>query len=108
MGIRPPQGGGGEPDAIEFGITVVDARLDETSLSFPATSREIVAALDSTAIPYDAAGNTLELSAALDRTESDRFDSEQELLEELHPVFERHRERAGNSIVARLRGLLPL
>jgi hypothetical protein len=107
MAVRPPQGGGDEPDAIEFGIAALDARLDEANVSYPATGQEIVTALDDAAIPYDAAGNTLELSEALAQLPQDRFESESELLEELHPIFETYRERATTSLVARLRGLLP-
>jgi hypothetical protein len=107
MAVRPPQGGDDEPDTIEFGIAALDARLEETSVSFPATSEEIVAALDNSAIPYDAAGNTVDLSTALEQVPADRFDSESELLDQVHPVFETYRERTANSLVARLRGLLP-
>ncbi|MEZ3115826.1 hypothetical protein RYH80_07835 [Halobaculum sp. MBLA0147] len=107
MAVRPPQGGDDEPEAIAFGIAALDARLDEADVSFPATTEELVAALDEPAIPYDAAGNTLRLRAAIDELPRDRFESEQELLELLHPVFEAYRDRAGASIVARLRGLLP-
>ena len=107
MAVRPPQGGTDEPEAIAFGIAALDARLDEANLTFPATSREVVEALGEPSIPYDAAGNTLALSAALEQVPRDRFEREGELLDALHPVFETHRQRAGNSIVARLRGLLP-
>jgi hypothetical protein len=107
MAVRPPQGGTDEPEAIAFGIAALDARLDESDLSFPATTDEILEALGEPSIPYDAAGNTVALSAALSEVPHDRFEREGELLDALHPVFEAHRERTANSVLARLRGLLP-
>lgn len=109
MGVRPP-GSDTEPDddaTISFGIAEMDARLADGDLNFPADASEVVAALGDPAVAYDAAGHTVRLSRALDRTHSDRFDSEQELLNELHPVFESYRDRAAGGIVNRIRGLWP-
>lgn len=107
MGVRPPQGDSSPPDTIEFGIAAVNARLDEADLSFPATREEILRAVDDTSIPCDASGNTLDLSQALDELPRDRFDTESELLNQLHPVFEDHRTTTSTSVVGRLRGMLP-
>ena len=49
----------------------------------------------------------MRLSAALEETHADEFETRQELLNALHPAFEARRERANNSIVGRLRALLP-
>ena len=93
---------------MEFGIATMNERLDEAGVSFPATADDIVAALDDTSVPYDASGNTLDLREALADLEADRFGSETELLDALYPVFERRRQRRAESLVARLRSVLPL
>ncbi|MFB6118981.1 hypothetical protein [Halosegnis sp.] len=107
MGVRPPADDttDEEPDALAFGIAALDAHLD--AATFPATAGELTDQLGDPAVPYDAAGNEIRLSEALRETDRERFETEQELLNALHPVFERHRERASSSIVAQLRGLLP-
>ncbi|MFB6234883.1 MAG: hypothetical protein ABEH81_00535 [Halopenitus sp.] len=105
MAVRPPSGDADEPEAIEFGIAALDARIDEADVEFPATDEAVLAALESTAVPYDAAGHTLDLSKALDRVPSSEFESETELLDELYPVFEQRRR--GTTFVERVRGLLP-
>lgn len=107
MGVRPPQQDDDEPDAIEFGIAAVDARLSQTSLQFPADKAAIVEALGNTEIPYNATGNTVSIAEAIDRSGTDEFESEQALLNALHPVFEDLRESASTSILMQLRALVP-
>lgn len=107
MGARPPQGETSPPDAIEFGIAAVSARLDDANVTFPATGDNVVRALDDTAIPYDAKGNTLDLSKALEQLHRERFDSKRELLNLLHPVFEERRAAGPGGVVGRLRQMLP-
>lgn len=106
MGVRPPQADStDEPDTLAFGIAALDAHLGD--VAFPATADEVTSRLGDPAVPYNATGNEMRLSEALAATDRDRFETEQELLNALHPVFERRRERASTSLVARLRGLLP-
>lgn len=107
MAVRPPSNDSDEPDAIEFGIAALDARLKEADVTFPATGQELLDGLDSTDVPYDSSGSTLDLREALDRVPTSEFETETELLNALHPVFEEHRERAGGGFLARLRRLLP-
>lgn len=107
MGVRPPQDDTSPPDAIEFGIAALDARLGEADVEFPATQREILAGLDDTAIPYNAAGRTFELEDAFEEIPQRRFENETELLDALHPVFERQRQTASGGLIGRLRTLLP-
>jgi hypothetical protein len=107
MGVRPPQQDDDEPDAIEFGIAALDARLSEVNVEYPADSDEIAAALGHTKIPYNAAGNTVAIDEAIDRSGVDYFESEQELLNALHPVFEEMRESASSSLLMQLRALVP-
>ncbi|MFW6321985.1 MAG: hypothetical protein ACOC0Z_09040 [Halohasta sp.] len=107
MGARPPQNDTSEPEVIEFGIAALSARLDEANVEFPTTSAALIAAIDDTAIPVDGAGNTIELATALDQIPREEFDSESALLDLLHPVFEEHRQKAGESVFGRLRTLLP-
>ncbi|ESP89026.1 DUF5789 family protein [Candidatus Halobonum tyrrellensis] len=108
MGVRPPQNDSSEPDAVAFGIAALDERLDRSGVQFPATTDEVLAAVDDTSVPYDAGGGTLDLESALERVPADRFETETEFLNALHPVFEEHRERGAGSLVSRLRNLFPL
>jgi hypothetical protein len=107
MAARPPQGDDSSPDVIEFGIATVAARLDDANVSFPATSEDVLSAVDDTAIPYDASGNTFELAEALERVPYDRFEKRADLLNALHPIFEERRAEGSGSVVGRLRKLLP-
>ncbi|WP_435073675.1 hypothetical protein [Halorubrum sp. HHNYT27] len=107
MAARPPGGGGAsEPDAIEFGIAVLDERVDEAGVSFPATGDEITEALDDAEIPYDAKGRTISISEALEQVPQTRFENETEFLDALYPVFDRKR-REGGSLLSTLRDALP-
>jgi hypothetical protein len=107
MAARPPGGGGSsEPDAIEFGIAVLDERIEEAGVSFPATDREIRDALGDSEIPYDAKGRTVALGDALDQVPQERFENETEFLDALYPVFDRKR-REGGGFLTSLRDALP-
>jgi hypothetical protein len=108
MGARPPQRNSSAPDTIEFGIAALSARLDAARVQFPATEEEIVRAVDDTEIPCDASGTTVELEAVLDEVSRDRFDSEIQLLNLLHPVFEERRLSSSGGVVGRLRRLFSL
>ncbi|WP_255196049.1 hypothetical protein [Halorarius litoreus] len=108
MGVRPPQDDtNDEPEAVTFGIAALDAQLDRSGVTFPASSEELVRALGDPAVPYNAGGNSVRLSEALDELHFQQFETEQELLNALHPVFEAYRERRGGGFVGRLRSLLP-
>ena len=107
MAARPPGGGDTkEPEAIEFGIAALDARLDEADVSYPATSAEVRDALGDQEIPYDAQGRTIALSTALDRVPKERFENETELLDALYPVFDEARSEE-RGVIASLRDALP-
>jgi hypothetical protein len=108
MGVRPPQqDGDDEVETIAFGIAALDEHLERADITFPTTDRQLVARLDDPSVPYDAKGNEVSLSSALEETHATEFDNRQELMNALHPVFEAKRERANNSIVGQLRSLLP-
>jgi hypothetical protein len=109
MAARPPAGDGDEdpPETLAFGISALDARLSESDLSFPASAERVVDALDDPDIPYDTAGHTLALSDALAQVKQGEFETETELKETLHPVFERTRRKKSGSIVGQVRRLLP-
>lgn len=108
MGVRPPQqGDDDEPETVAFGIAALDEHLSRGDVTFPVTEEELLDALGDPAIPYDAKGNEIALSTALEEVHVQRFDTRQELLNALHPVFENTRERANNSIVGQLRALFP-
>jgi hypothetical protein len=108
MAARPPAGDDDEPpETLAFGISALDARLSETDVSFPATAREVREGLDDPDIPYDTTGHTLALSTALEEVDRRTFESETELKEALHPVYERKRRAVGDSLVSQLRRLLP-
>lgn len=107
MAVRPPNGGSSEPEAIEFGIAALDARIDEADVSFPATDEEILDAFEEPKVPYDAAGHTMDLARAFERVPAEEFESETELLDRLHPVFEERRANASVGVFERLRELVP-
>lgn len=95
MAARPPTGTEepGEPDV--FGIAVVDELLSDANLSYPVTGTEVVAATDDPSVPCGPNASELALSTALERTDRQRFESRQQLLDELHDVFERERQTGG-------------
>lgn len=108
MGVRPPpEDEDDEPDVITFGIAALDGRLDDAELTFPATRREVEEELGNVDIPYNAAGRSIRLSEALDRTSVQRFESRQDLLNALHPVFEERRSSASSGLLGQLRSMLP-
>ena len=107
MAARPPGGGDTkEPEAHEFGIAALDARLDEADVSYPATGAEVRDALGDQEIPYDAQGRTIAVSTALDRVPKQRFENETELLDALYPVFDEARSEE-RGVIASLRDALP-
>jgi len=107
MGVRPPADNSDEPDVIEFGIAALDARLSDVDIEYPATTREVRDAAGHIAVPFDASGHSMTVAEALDETNTAEFDNEQELLNHLHPIFERKREATRNSILSQLRALVP-
>lgn len=108
MGVQPPTNDiEEEPDVIEFGIAALDAQLTELDISFPADADRLEREYGSVTVPIDAAGTEITLADALAGTDQSAFESEQDLLNALHPVFEQRRERASRSVLARLRALVP-
>jgi len=108
MGVQPPSNEvDEEPDVIEFGIAALDARLEDLEVSFPADADRLRREYGSLTVPVDAAGTEITLADALEATDREEFDSEQDLLNTLHPVFERRREKSSRSLIARLRALVP-
>ena len=104
---RAPPADDSDPDIIEFGIPVLDDHLEDAELGFPADRAELRAEVGHLEVPYDAGGNTVRLAEALNRLDEDRFETKNELLDALHPVFEAHRQRSPGGFVARLRAYLP-
>ena len=107
MAARPPQQDTSSPDSVEFGIASLVGHLDQAELEFPATREEVVRALGDPEIPYDGSGGAVALSEAMDSLPKQTFDTESELLDLLHPVFEEYRVSSGGSILGRLRSMLP-
>lgn len=108
MGVRPPANDSGEkPESIEFGIAALDARLEQLDVSFPVDAETLARSHGDMRIPVDPAGNKIVLKDALAACEESEFESEQALLNALHPVFEQKRERMSNSLFGQLRSLLP-
>ncbi|WP_254769050.1 hypothetical protein [Salinilacihabitans rarus] len=108
MGVRPPTNGDDDATGgIEFGIAAVDALLKRSELSFPASSDDVAAELGHERVPCDAYGNDVSLGEVLAEVDRDRFDSRQQLLNDLHPVFEEYRKRRSGGVVKQVRSLLP-
>jgi hypothetical protein len=96
-----------EPDVIEFGIAALDARLEQADVTFPTTADRLVAEYGDLSVPIDAAGTEIRLAEALDQTTVQEFETEEELLEVLHPVFEQRRQGSSRGYLSQLRALLP-
>ena len=108
MAARPPGGGNtDEPEAIEFGIAALDARLEETEVTYPVSAAELDDEHGHVEVPFDPAGHTVTVGEALAEVNEKTFDSQADLLNALHPVFERKRQAASNSLLAQLRALVP-
>ena len=107
MAARPPQNDSSEPDSIEFGIAALDARLDRAGVRFPATTEELIESMGDTDVSYDAAGNTLDVAEGLRELPEERFETERDLLNRLHPIFEDRRRSGAGSLLGRVRALLP-
>jgi hypothetical protein len=107
MGVRPPSDDASEPDVIEFGIAALEPTLADAGLEYPADVPTIRSEIGHVEVPYDAAGNTMRLETALDELDQRTFETQRNLLNALHPVFERKRQAAGRSLLAQLRGLVP-
>lgn len=107
MGVRPPADDDDGPEVIEFGIAALEPTLEEADVDYPTDARSLRAKIGAVEVPYDASGNTLQLAEALDQVEGATFDSKREVLNALHPVFERKRERAGGGVLSQLRALVP-
>lgn len=104
---RVPPGGQSEPELVEFGIPVLDDRLEDADLTFPADRGDVGEALGDVEVPYDAHGHSVAVAEALREVEQDEFGSKHELLDALHPVFEAHRQRTSVSWLTTLRSVLP-
>ena len=107
MGVRPPSDDGEEPTAIEFGIAALDAKLPEESVEFPATASDIEARIGHIEVPYDPAGHSITVAEALEMVPATEFETEQDLLNALHPAFERKREETTTTLLTQLRSLVP-
>lgn len=108
MGVRPPSNDvDDEPDVIEFGIAALDARLEKKNVSYPVSVDELTAEYGQMDIPFDASGHSITLRKALREVNQQEFESQQDLLNALHPIFERKREAMSNSIISQLRALVP-
>lgn len=106
MGVRPPSEDDAEPEIIEFGIAAVDAQLTAADVTFPATAETLIQTFGNAEIPYDPAGRTMTLETAIQQAGTQQFKTRQELLNELHPIFEQRREQS-TGVIGRLRSLLP-
>ena len=108
MGVRPPQQDDDDaPETVAFGIAALDDHLERSDVTFPTTDEELIEALGDPAVPYDAMGNEIRLSEALEELSRIQFETRQEFLNAVHPVFEARRERANSSFFGQLRSLLP-
>lgn len=109
MGVQPPSDGIEEgPDVVEFGIAALDARLKEReSVSYPVDRETLQEEYGHITVPINASGSEITLADALAEVDREQFESQRDLLNELHPVFETRRESASRSLLAQLRALVP-
>jgi hypothetical protein len=108
MGVQPPSNDiESGPDVVEFGIAALAAKLESREVSYPVSASQLTRQHGDVTVPVDASGHEIELAEALEQSTATEFDSESDLLDALHPVFENEREAVSRSVVAQLRGLLP-
>ncbi len=107
MAARPPQQDDDENEMIEFGIAALAGELTEADVSYPVDAEELIRALGDPAIQIDARGQRVALSRIIEHVPSEEFESEQAIMNELHPVFETYREEASSGLMASVRALLP-
>ncbi|WP_181692196.1 hypothetical protein [Natronomonas sp. LN261] len=108
MGVRPPQQSDNDgPEIVAFGIAALDEHLERADVVFPTTTEEVLETVGDPSVPYDATGNEIRLSEALGDLRQSRFETRQEFMNALHPIFEERREHANDSLVGRIRSLLP-
>lgn len=108
MGVRPPSNDvEDEPDVVEFGIAALDARLETEALDYPVSATDLERRFGDATIPYDASGHETSISDAIAETDRETFESKADLLNALHPVFERKRQAAPTGILAQLRSMVP-
>ncbi|AWB27633.1 hypothetical protein [Halococcoides cellulosivorans] len=108
MGIRPPQSDGvGDPDTVEFGIVAFDGLLSEADLTFPTDRDQVRATLAGRSIAVDPAGREVPVDDVLADLDDRTYESEGDLKNALHPIFEQRREE-GVDLLARVRSWLGL
>lgn len=107
MGVRPPTGSTDPPDTVEFGIAALASELEDAELDYPTDRDAVVRSLGDPDVPVTASGRTIPLSRALDDVDVSQFDSERELLNALHPVFESYRANVSTGVLASVRDILP-
>ncbi|MEF8906681.1 MAG: hypothetical protein V5A13_02365 [Haloarculaceae archaeon] len=108
MGVQPPSNDLEEgPDVVEFGIAALAARVEDLEIEYPVEAEMLVDRYGDIAVPVDAAGTEVSVAEAVRASGRHRFDSEQDLLNALHPVFEEKREATSRNILAQLRALIP-
>lgn len=108
MGVQPPSDDIDEgPDVVEFGIAALDARLEELDIAYPTDAETLRREYGDVTVPIDAAGTEIRLETALEAVEHQQFETEREVLNALHPVFEEKRARSSRNLLAQLRDLVP-
>ncbi|MFW6436058.1 MAG: hypothetical protein ACOCYZ_00300 [Halococcoides sp.] len=108
MGIRPPQTDGiGNPDTVEFGIVAFDGLLSEADLTFPADREQVRATLAGRSVAIDPSGREVPVDDVLADLDDRTYESDSELKNALHPIFERYRQESVG-LFARVRTWLGL
>lgn len=108
MGVRPPSNDADdEPDSVEFGIVALDGQVEQRNISFPISAADLNDAHGDIQLAVDPSGHETTLAEALAECDQQSFESKQELLNALHPIFERKREKLSGGILGRLRALVP-
>ena len=109
MAARPPQNDLDDgPDTVAFGIAALAERLDAADVTYPTDVETLDRELGDAEVPYNASGATMTVGEALDAVPKQRFESERELLNVLHPVFEEKRASASRGLLARIRSFIPI
>ena len=90
---------------MTFGPDAVRYLIEESDLSYPVSVRRLEREYALENVELDAAGNSVMLAEILGEVEDDAFESEQDLVETLEPLFEEQSRKRNDGLVASLKRL---
>lgn len=88
---------------MAYGPDAIDELVQEAGLSYPVTARQIERDHALANIDVDDSGLSIMVGEVLARTDADRFESREDLVEKLAPVFERERAERRTGVLGKVK-----